>query len=46
MHWQRFQIRLPGSANALADIGVETQSGVVCDLEFSFNIDQNALGLC
>ena len=33
-------VRLPGSANALADIGVETRSGIVCDLEFSFNIDQ------
>ena len=31
-------VRLPGSANALADIGVETRSGIVCDLEFSFNI--------
>ena len=26
--------------DALADIGVETRSGIVCDLEFSFNIDQ------
>ena len=33
-------VRLPGSANALADIGVETRSGIVCDLEFSFNIDK------
>ena len=29
-------VRLPGSVNALADIGVETRSGIVCDLEFSF----------
>ena len=33
-------VRLPGSANAVADIGVETRLGIVCDLEFSFNIDQ------
>ena len=33
-------VRLPGSVNALADIGVETRSGIVCDLEFSFNIDK------
>ena len=33
-------VRLRGSANALADIGVETRSGIVCDLEFSFNVDQ------
>ena len=33
-------VLLPGSANALADIGVETRLGVVCDLESSFNIDQ------
>ena len=26
--------------DALADIGVETRSGIVSDLEFSFNIDQ------
>ena len=24
-------VRLPGSANALADISVETRSGIVCD---------------
>ena len=33
-------VRLPGSANTLVDIGVETRSGIMCDLEFSFNIDQ------
>ena len=33
-------VRLPGSADALADIGVETRSGIVCDLEFSFNVDK------
>ena len=37
-------VRLPGSADALADIGVETRSGIVCDLEFSFNIDQKRFG--
>ena len=26
--------------DALADIGVETRSGILCDLEFSFNIDR------
>ena len=34
-------VRLPGSVDALADIGVDTRSGIVCDLEFSFtNIDK------
>ena len=37
-------VRLPGSVDALADIGVETRSGIVCDLEFSFNIDQKRFG--
>ena len=37
-------VRLPGSADALADIGVETQSGIVCNLEFSFNIGQKRFG--
>ena len=33
-------VRLPGSANVLADIGVKTRSGIVSDLEFGLNIDQ------
>ena len=37
-------VRLPGSADALADIGVETRSGIVCDLEFSFNFDTKRFG--
>ena len=37
-------VRLPGSADALANIGVETQSGIVCDLKFSFNIGQKRFG--
>ena len=32
----------PGSVDALADIGVETRSGIVCDLEF--NVDQKRFG--
>ena len=36
--------RLPGSVYALADIGVETRSGIVCDLEFNFNIDKKRFG--
>ena len=28
----------------MADIGVETRSGIVCDLEFSFNIDKRRFG--
>ena len=31
-------VQLPGSANVLADIGVETRSGFVCDLEFNYKI--------
>ena len=37
-------VPLPGSVDALADIGVETRSGIVCDLEFSFNIVKNRFG--
>ena len=37
-------VRLPGSVDALADISVETRSGIVCDLEFSFNIDKKRFG--
>ena len=37
-------VRLPGSVDALADIGVETPSGIVCDLELSFNIDKRRFG--
>ena len=37
-------VPLPGSADALADIGVETRSGIVCHLEFNFNIDQKRSG--
>ena len=37
-------VRLPGSADALADISVETRSGIVRDLEFSFKIDQKCFG--
>ena len=37
-------VRLPGSVDALADIGVKTRSGIVCDLEFSFNIDKKRFG--
>ena len=37
-------VRLPGSVDALADIGVETRAGIVCDLESSFNIDKKSFG--
>ena len=39
-------VQLPGSVDALADIGVETRSGIVCDLELSSNIDKNTLWVC
>ena len=39
-------IRLPGSADALADIDVETRSGIVCGLEFRYNIDQKRFFTC
>ena len=39
-------VRLPGSANALADVGLETLSRIVCDLDLSFNIDQNHFRFC
>ena len=41
-----YGVRLPGSVDALADIGVETRSGIVCDLEFSFNIDKKLFLVC
>ena len=37
-------VRLPGSVDALADIGVATRSGIEGDLEFSFNIDKKRFG--
>ena len=37
-------VRLPGSVDAVADIGVETRSGIEGDLEFSFNIDKKRFG--
>ena len=39
-------VRLLGSVDALADIGVEAGSGIVCDLEFSFDIDKKTLWVC
>ena len=35
-------VRLPGSVDALADIGVEIRSGIVCDLEFK-NLELSVL---
>ena len=37
-------VRLPGPFDALANIGVDSRSGIVCDLEFSFNIDKKHFG--
>ena len=37
-------VRLPGSVDTLADIGVQTRPGILCDLEFSFNIDKKRFG--
>ena len=39
-------VRLPGSVDALADIGVGTRSGLVCGLEFRYNIDQKRFLVC
>ena len=39
-------VRLPGSADALADIGIGTRSGIVCGLEFRYNIDQKRFWVC
>ena len=40
------RVQLPGSVDALADIGVESRSGIVCDLELSSNIDKKTLWVC
>ena len=37
-------VRIRGSVDTLADIGAETRSRIVCDLEFSFNIDKKRFG--
>ena len=37
-------VRLPGSVDVVADIGVATRSGIVYDLEFRFNIDKKRFG--